>query len=102
VRCEVIGAIVAAAETVAPTDPHFRPEFVDGFQHALEAGAVIALVGALLSAVLIRREPEPTPTTRADAEIRKAARWDATGARCGTDWEPQRTSMRQLRERARR
>ena len=61
----VMGAIVAAAETVAQTDPRFPLQFVDGFQHALEAGAAIALVGALLSAVLIRREravPRPAGT----------------------------------------
>jgi hypothetical protein len=30
---------------------------VDGFEHALQTGAAIALVGALLSAILVRREP---------------------------------------------
>ena len=52
----VMGAIVAAAETVPPTDPRFPLQFVEGFQHALEAGAAIALAGALLSAILVRRE----------------------------------------------
>ncbi|MGZ4303071.1 MAG: MFS transporter [Gaiellaceae bacterium] len=51
----VMGAIVATAATVPPTDPRYPLQFVDGFRHALEAGAVIALAGALLSAVLIRR-----------------------------------------------
>ena len=58
----VMGAIVAAAETVSPIDPRFPLQFVDGFQHALEAGAAIALVGAVLSAVLIRRERGRAPT----------------------------------------
>jgi EmrB/QacA subfamily drug resistance transporter len=40
----VMGAIVAASAG-----------FVDGFQHALETGAAIALAGAVLSAFLIRR-----------------------------------------------
>jgi predicted MFS family arabinose efflux permease len=51
----VMGAIVAAAETVARTDPRFAGQFVEGFQHALETGAVIALAGALLAALLIGR-----------------------------------------------
>ncbi len=51
----VMGAIVAAAATVPPTDPRYPLLFVDGFHHALEAAAVIALAGALLSAVLVRR-----------------------------------------------
>lgn len=49
--------VLAAAETVAPTNPRFALQFVDGFQHALETGAVIALVGSLLSAILIRSKP---------------------------------------------
>ena len=71
----VMGAIVAAAETVAPTDPRFPLQFVDGFQHALEAGAAIALVGALLSAVLIRREralPRPAGAARRTRESIRA------------------------------
>ena len=68
----LMGAIVAAAETVAPTDPRFGLQFVEGFQHALETGAVIALVGAALSAILIRpragsartRPPERAPMPR--------------------------------------
>jgi len=56
----VMGAIVAAAEVVPPADPRFPLQFVDGFQHALEAGAAIALIGAVLSAVLIGRgQPAP-------------------------------------------
>ena len=54
-----MGAIVAAAETVPATDPRFGPQFVDGFQNALEAGAAIALAGAVLSAILIRRVKAP-------------------------------------------
>ena len=55
----VMGAIVAAAEVVPKTDPRFALQFVHGFQHALESGAAIALAGAALSAILIRREPAP-------------------------------------------
>jgi hypothetical protein len=87
----VMGAIVAAAETVAPTNPRFPLQFVDGFQHALETGALIALAGALLSALLIRREREHTPPLLADAEARTAVRWDAAAAtRPGRGREAQR------------
>ncbi len=55
----VMGAIVAAAETVPQSDPRFPVQFVEGFQNALEVGAVIALVGALSSAILVRREIGP-------------------------------------------
>jgi EmrB/QacA subfamily drug resistance transporter len=98
----VMGAIVAAAETVAPTDPGYPLQFVDGFQHALEAGAVIALAGALLSALLIRREREPAPAIHAQTESVKAAGWDGPGARRGRSSATQQTSTRQRRERARR
>ena len=57
----VMGAIVAAAETVPPASALFPVQFVHGFQHALETGAVIALAGAVLSAILIGRERAPAP-----------------------------------------
>jgi EmrB/QacA subfamily drug resistance transporter len=63
----VMGAIVAAAEVVPVTDLRFPLEFVDGFQHALETGAAIALAGAVLSGVLIRRgQPAPASLNAAD------------------------------------
>jgi EmrB/QacA subfamily drug resistance transporter len=52
----VMGAIVTASENVPPFDPRFPLQFVDGFHHALEAGAAITFAGALLSALLVRRE----------------------------------------------
>ena len=69
----VMGAIVAAAVTVSPADPRYPLQFVDGFRHALQAGAVIALVGALLSAALIRRG-----TTRARGRPRDPERSSAS------------------------
>jgi drug/metabolite transporter (DMT)-like permease len=51
----VMGAIVAARESVPPSDPRFATQFLHGFHDALLAGAGIALVGALLSAALVRR-----------------------------------------------
>jgi len=53
----VMGAIVAASETVAVTDPRFPLQFVDGFENALKAAAAIALAGAAAAAILVRREP---------------------------------------------
>jgi MFS family permease len=50
----LMGAIVAAAETLQRTDPRAALQFVTGFQHALQTGAAIALAGAVLSAVLVR------------------------------------------------
>ncbi len=52
----LMGAIVAAAETVPRTDPRFPLQFVHGFQHALETGAAITLIGALAAALLVRRQ----------------------------------------------
>ena len=51
----VMGAIVAARESVPQSDPRFAAQFLHGFHDALLAGAGIALVGALLSAALVRR-----------------------------------------------
>jgi hypothetical protein len=51
----VMGAIVTAAVAVQPGDPRYGLEFVEGFQHALTTGAAIALAGAILSAILVRR-----------------------------------------------
>jgi EmrB/QacA subfamily drug resistance transporter len=51
----VMGAIVAASETVPPSDPRFALHYVHGFEHALQTGAAITLVGALAAALLVRR-----------------------------------------------
>ena len=64
----VMGAIVAASQSVPPTDPRFPLQFLHGFQHALEAGAAIALAGAALSAILVsgvaaRKTHEPPRRT---------------------------------------
>ena len=57
----VMGAIVAAAQTLPQSDPVAPSQFVHGFHDALQAGAAISLAGALLSAVLIRREQPLRP-----------------------------------------
>jgi EmrB/QacA subfamily drug resistance transporter len=51
----VMGAIVTAAESVSQHDARFPVQFINGFHDALRTGAAIALVGAIASAVLIRR-----------------------------------------------
>ena len=68
----VMGAIVAAAETLPKSDPRFGLQFVHGFQHALEAGAAITLAGALVSAVLVRRQATST-VTETPAVVGRAA-----------------------------
>jgi EmrB/QacA subfamily drug resistance transporter len=51
----VMGAIVASQIDVVPGAPAFREQFMDGFSMALRVAAGIALVGALVAAVLIRK-----------------------------------------------
>jgi EmrB/QacA subfamily drug resistance transporter len=51
----VMGAIVASQIHVAPTTPVFREQFMDGFSAALRTAAVIAFVGGVVAAILIRK-----------------------------------------------
>ena len=51
----VMGAIVAAFVHVPRTDPRVVPQFVDGFQHALEVAAVIAFSAAVVAVVTLRK-----------------------------------------------
>jgi EmrB/QacA subfamily drug resistance transporter len=79
----VMGAIVAAAESAPQTDPRYAPQFVHGFQHALETGAAIALAGALLSFMLVRREPgssRPLPTAATAPAAQRIDAADAPGS----------------------
>jgi EmrB/QacA subfamily drug resistance transporter len=58
----VMGAIVAAAVTAVPGTPASAAQFVTGYQHALTVAALIALAGAVLSVVTVRKyrhEAEP-------------------------------------------
>ena len=54
----VMGAIVAAYVHVPATDPRAIPQFVDGFQRALEVAALIAFSAAVVAVVTLRK-PEP-------------------------------------------
>ncbi len=51
----VMGAIVAASVTGVPGTPEAAEGFVTGYQHALRVAAAIALVGAILSVVTVRK-----------------------------------------------
>jgi EmrB/QacA subfamily drug resistance transporter len=51
----VMGAIVAAFVHVPRTDPRVVPQFVDGFQRALEVAAVIAFSAAVVGVVTLRK-----------------------------------------------
>jgi EmrB/QacA subfamily drug resistance transporter len=69
----VMGAIVAAAATGAAGQSP-QTQFLTGFHHALEVATVIALFGALIGALTLRKvhHPEPAPgqaKTPALAEI---------------------------------
>jgi hypothetical protein len=54
----LMGAIVAAYVHVPRTDPRAIPQFVDGFQRALEVAALIAFSAAVVAVVTLRK-PEP-------------------------------------------
>jgi hypothetical protein len=60
----VMGAIVAAAVSVSGRDPRFPAQYLNGFHHALRTGAVIALAGAALAAILVRRHERPAVASR--------------------------------------
>jgi hypothetical protein len=50
----VMGAIFAAQiGDLRPGDPRFPPAFMDGFEYALLAGAVVAIAGGLVAAVSV-------------------------------------------------
>jgi EmrB/QacA subfamily drug resistance transporter len=56
----IMGALVAPAVTVAPFSPAYPTQFVTGYHRALEVGAALLLVGAVVAATTIRkvvREP---------------------------------------------
>jgi EmrB/QacA subfamily drug resistance transporter len=58
----VMGAIVAAGISSSLKAGNPRPEaFVNGFHHALDTAAGIAIAGALLAALTLRRVPQPEP-----------------------------------------
>ena len=59
----IMGAIVAAARDHDPGRRRTPTAFLTGFHHALEVAAVIALAGAVIAALTLRKvhHPEPAP-----------------------------------------
>ena len=51
----ILGAIVASYITAGPTDPRAQAQFLDGFHAALYVAAGIALVGAIVAVVTVRK-----------------------------------------------
>jgi len=71
----VMGALFATELTVGPTDPRYPGQFVAGYHLALHVAAAVALAGAIVAVLTVRRLPhaeahemaEPVATTtRAD------------------------------------
>jgi len=61
----LMGAIVAASvpkPAVGRPDP---ADFVNGFHHALEVAAAIAILGAVIAATTLRKTPHPEPAPEA-------------------------------------
>jgi EmrB/QacA subfamily drug resistance transporter len=59
----LMGAIVASSIHVPDTDPRIAQQFVDGYQNALHVAAAIALAGAVVAVLTVRkyRHPEVAP-----------------------------------------
>ena len=59
----IMGALVATAVTVSPSNPLYSDQFVVGYHRAVHVGAALVLLGALISVVTVRKlEPEPRRT----------------------------------------
>jgi hypothetical protein len=71
----VMGAILTSRQTNALASGASRPEaFIDGFSAALVVGSIIALLGAVTAAILIRKPaPEAHPTRQQDGESKPIA-----------------------------
>ena len=59
----LMGAIVAHSIHVAPTSPEAPAQFIDGYHNALHVAAAIAIVGAAVAVLTVRKvhHPEPQP-----------------------------------------
>jgi hypothetical protein len=58
-----MGAILTSRETSSIASGHsVDVAFVDGFSSALHVAAIVAFVGAVTAAILIRRSHPPEPT----------------------------------------
>jgi EmrB/QacA subfamily drug resistance transporter len=64
----LMGAIVAASIHVPTTDPRAPEQFIDGFRNAVLVAAAIALAGAVVAVLTVRKvrhEPEQQPILEA-------------------------------------
>jgi MFS family permease len=64
----LMGAIVAASAHVSTTDPRAPEQFINGFRNAVLVAAAIALAGAVVAVLTVRRvqhEPEQQPILEA-------------------------------------
>jgi EmrB/QacA subfamily drug resistance transporter len=64
----LMGAIVAASIHVPTTDPRAPEQFIDGFRNAVLVAAAIALAGAFVAVLTVRKvlhEPEQQPVLEA-------------------------------------
>jgi EmrB/QacA subfamily drug resistance transporter len=62
----IMGTLVATRVSVSAVDPRYAVQFVDGYHRALQVGAVILLLGAVLSVLTVRkpRHAEPQAITQ--------------------------------------
>ena len=59
----IMGALVATTVSVRPFDPRYAAQFVPGYHRALDVGALILLVGAVVAVATVRaRQPKPSPS----------------------------------------
>jgi EmrB/QacA subfamily drug resistance transporter len=65
----VMGALVATAVSVTPFNPLFPSQFVEGYHRALEVGAAITLVGALVAVLTIRKVEHAEPHAAAEPAV---------------------------------
>jgi hypothetical protein len=56
----IMGTLVAGSISVAPANPLYDTQFVEGYHRALQVGAALLLTGAVIAVLTIgRRRPEP-------------------------------------------
>jgi EmrB/QacA subfamily drug resistance transporter len=65
----IMGALVATAVSVAPVNPRFPAEFVEGYHRALHVGAAILLAGAVVAVLTVRRVRHAEPAGAVEPAI---------------------------------
>jgi hypothetical protein len=63
----LLGAIVAASVSVPPTSPAYPDQFVEGYHNALHVAAAIALLGAVVAVLTVRKVRHPAAETLPEA-----------------------------------